>query len=165
MLKCFLLRKKIYEYLDNSLSDLDSIRVKKHLETCGKCREKFIQMESILAVASGKKAPVPGSEFWHKFQIDLDAKLNEKLVRPSSVNERRALRFRPAVAYVSTLFFVFVLGISLYRKPAVTFRIEQDEDLVNGVAELYDLDENPALNHNDESDLDEILLLDQISQL
>ena len=165
MLKCFLLRKKIYEYLDSSLSDVDSIRVKKHLETCGKCREKLERMKSIIAAASGKKAPVPGSEFWHKFQVDLDAKLNEKLVRPSAVSVNRTFRFRPAVAYVSALLFVFVLGISLYRKPNVTFRIEQDEDLVNGVAELYDLDENPALNHNDESDLDEIILLDQISQL
>ncbi len=165
MLKCFFLSKKIYEYLDNSLSDPDSIRVKNHLVVCGKCRNKFERMNSIIAVASGKKTPVPDSEFWHKFQIDLDAKLNEKLVRPSAVKRGPAFRFRPAVAYVSTLLFVFVLGISLYRKPSVSFRIEQDEDLVNGVVELYELDENPALNHNDESDLDEMLLLDQLSQL
>lgn len=165
MLKCFLMRKKIYEYLDNSLSDVDTIRVKKHLETCGECREKFERMKSIIALAAEKKAPVPDNEFWHKFQVDLDSKLNEKLVLPAAVKRRPAFRYRPAVAYVSTLLFVFVLGISLYRKPSVTFRIDQDEDLVNGVVELYDLDENQALNHNDESDMEEILLLDQLSQL
>jgi hypothetical protein len=159
------MRRKLYEHLDNSLPDRDTLAVKGHLEICDKCRVKFEQMKSIVGAAGEKKAPVPNEEFWHNFNIDLDRKLNEKLVRPPVVQHAAIFRVRPAFAYISALLFVCVIAGSFYRKSSIVVYSQQDEDLVDGIVELDELGQTSGLDHNEDAYLEDITLAGQLNQL
>jgi hypothetical protein len=164
MLKCLFLRRKLYDYLENSLSDIDRIKVKKHLDVCNNCQDSLSQLKIIIALAAEKKAPQPDNEFWHNFRVDLDRKLNERLVPPINIERKLSYRLRPLFAYVGALIFILVIGIGsyVYKKPFANLtRIAQDKDLIDEILTLYDL-EGSDLELNDngnlEMDLEEIIL-------
>ncbi len=170
MLKCLFIRRKLYDYLENSLSDLDRIKVKKHLDVCNNCQNSLSQLKSIIALAAEKKTPQPDNEFWHNFRVDLDRKLNERLVPPIKIERKLRYSLRPVFAYVGALIFILVIGIGsyVYKRPYANLtRIAQDEDLINEILTLDDL-EGSGLELDDanlEMDLEEINLSYQFNPI
>lgn len=171
MLKCLFIKRKLYDYLDNSLSDIDRIKVKAHLDVCSNCRERLSQIRSIIDLAANKCVPEPDNEFWHNFRIDLDRKLNEKLIPPIRIEHKLRYHLRPVFAYVGALIFILVIGIGnyVYKRPYANLtRIAQDEDLINEISTLDDL-EGGDLELNDngnlEMDLEEINLSYQFNPM
>ncbi len=171
MLKCLFIRKKLYDYLDNSLSDIDRIKVKKHLDVCNNCQDSLSQFKSIIALAAEKKTPHPDNEFWHNFRVDLDIKLNERLVVPINIERKLRYHLRPVFAYVGALIFILVIGIGsyVYKRPYANLtRIAQEDDLVEEILTLDDL-EGGDLELNDngnlETDLEEINLSYQFNPI
>lgn len=166
MLKCLFLRRRLYDYLDNSLSEVDKIKVKEHIAACRNCRARISQMQNIIDLSSQGIAPKPHDEFWHNFKIDLDRSLNEALVKPVRLERKRIYLLRPALVYISALMFIFLVGsyFSQSRRIAVT-RIVQEDALVEDILSLDELDETSYTNDLDDTDLlEEIILLDQINQ-
>lgn len=156
MLKCLFIRRKLYDYLENSLSDIDRIKVKKHLDVCNNCQDNLSQLRSIIALAAKKKAPQPDNEFWNNFKIDLDRKLNEKLVPPINIERRLRYHLRPVFVYAGALIFILAIGVGsyVYKRPHGTLiRVAENEDLINEILTLDDL-EGSDLELNDNADLE-----------
>lgn len=171
MLKCLFIRRKLYDYLENSLSDIDRIKVKKHLDVCNNCQDGLSQLKSIIVLAAEKKAPQPDNEFWHNFRIDLDRKLNERFVPPINIERKLRYHLRPVFAYAGALVFILVIGIGsyVYKRPyTALIRIAQEEDLVEEILTLDDL-KGGDLGLNDdanlEMDLEEINLSYQFNPI
>ena len=165
MLKCLFLRRRLYDYFDDSLSEVDKIKVKEHIDACGDCRSRLSQMQNIIDLSSQKITPKPNDELWHNFKIDLDRSLNEALVKPVRLEHKRIYLSRPAFVYISALMFIFLVGsyFSQSRRFPVT-RIAQEDALVEDILSLDELDEASYVNELDDADLlEEVILLDQLS--
>lgn len=163
MLKCLLLKRKLYDYLENCLSDLDMGKVEGHLKTCNKCRQSLSRIKNILDLASQNQTPQPNVEFWHNFKIDLDRKLNARLVPEIKLERRLSYRLRPVFAYATILIFMLFAGGYFYKNsPSALRYTEENTDLVDDTELLDELDEEANLNHSEDAYLDEINLLYQL---
>lgn len=166
MLKCLMMKRKLYDYLDDSLTQADKLKVQKHLEGCPGCRERLSRLKAVLNRAHSQNVPNPGEEFWHDFKTGLDKKLNDKLVSPLALRPRPAFSLKPAFACAAVaIFFIAVFG-SLYKSNLPTpLRLAQnDDELVEETIELDELEGQATLNHNEDAYLEEIDLLFEIEQ-
>lgn len=166
MLKCLLLRRKLYDYSDNSLSDIDKIRVKEHLDVCNKCQDTLEQIKNLLDLAAQKNIPQPSEEFWHNFKIELDRKLNQKLVPQFTLRRRCSYSLKPALAYTLALIFILVIGSQINKNyRSIGLIAQTDEELVDEMELLDELEQTPELNQDKEASYkEEIELLLQYDQ-
>jgi len=148
MLKCLFVRRKLYDYLDNGLSDIQKIDVRKHLDVCGGCRDRLGQLKRIIDMASRKKTPHPSDEFWNSFMNGLDRRLNESLVTPVAVREKMRHRLMPAFSFAAVLIFFLALGGYFYGKNNLT-SFRQDKYLIEEIMALEETGEEIELNHED----------------
>lgn len=163
MLKCLLIKRKLYDYLNHNLSDIDKIKVGRHLDSCDKCKVRLNRMKSILDLALQKEAPQPTDEFWHSFRVDLDRKLNAQLVSPLTFERKLGYRLRPVFAYTLVLIFVLTMGIYFSKKTPTSYIFAQKDDtLVDEIVMLDELSEGAELNHNEEFYIEEINLIYQL---
>lgn len=165
MLKCLLLRRKFYDYLDNNLSELNKIKLKRHLEVCNNCSQKLSQLKSILDLAAKKEPPKPNQEFWHNFKIDLDRKLNQRLIPPLVFERRLTYRLRPVLTYALALVLILVIGSYFYKNYSSFISLAQeDEALVDDIFLLDEIGEAPNLNRDEDAYINEINLFFQLDQ-
>lgn len=165
MLKCLFVKRKLYDDLENNLSNIDKIRVKNHLDVCSNCRDRLLKIKVIIDLAYQKQIPKPNTDFWHNFQIDLDRRLNERLIPPITIKQRLTHHLRPAFAYVAILIFVLVISSYFYKISHLTsFRIAENEELIDEIVTLDEIDQDLQLNHDEDAYLEEINLLYQLEQ-
>ncbi len=79
MLRCFFIGRKLYDYLDNTLSEKEKIAVQEHLAVCPRCSRSLSEIGRVIRLVSEMPFPRPGEDFWHKFKSELDDKLNRRL--------------------------------------------------------------------------------------
>lgn len=129
MISCFFVRRKLYEYIDESLSEEARVKVADHLDRCPRCRRQVQGIRSVLSMAAAHKAPVPSEDFWKRFRAELDDKLNRKLV-PDAQSAALRMRLRPALALAAVcllvLSFTFLLQGSRSPSPV---RLVQEVEL------------------------------------
>jgi anti-sigma factor RsiW len=118
MIRCLLIKRKLYDYFDNSLSEVEHSKIKEHLDTCSGCRNNLMKIKDVVDIARSKRVPHPTEEFWRKFQGELDDKLNEVLVpayKPGfwGRSRVRSLVFVPAV---SLLVLIMALSVQFHQK-------------------------------------------------
>ena len=113
MIRCIFIKKKLYDYLDNSLSELEKDKINRHLGRCPSCQKELKKIESLLEIARQKEVPQPSDEFWHNFTTGLDRKLNQRLVPPFRFRPNLSLRLKPVFAYASLLVAILTLGVFL----------------------------------------------------
>lgn len=166
MLQCIFLKRKLYDYVDNSLSEIDRIKVEKHLERCPHCQQRLNQIKAILECAGSKNIPSPNNEFWHNFKAGLDRRLNEALAGPVTFTQKPKFYLRPAFASAAIGVFFLAIGISLYKFPRPNHMqlAQDDRQLVEEAATIEELTETSELNHDEDAYLEEIDLLMQLEQ-
>lgn len=170
MLKCLFMKRKLYDYLEDSLSGIDKIKVKRHLDSCSRCNQSLSQMKNIIALASEEKSCKPNAEFWHNFQVELDRKLNEKLVPPLKTQTALTYRLRPLFAYAAILLFILATGSFFYKKPHhLAFRqIARDEELADEWEALEEVTESELSQdkdiYEDDPYLEELRFLSQLDE-
>lgn len=170
MLKCIRFKRKLYDYLEDSLSQADRLKVKGHLDACPGCREKAAQIKAILECASAKNIPQPDKEFWQDFKVELDKKLNDELVGHLTLKPRPVFLLRPAFAYAAVLIFFLITIGSLYkfRFPAPLQFAQNDDELIDELTEeavtLEELGESAVLDQDEDAYLEEIDFLLEIEQ-
>jgi hypothetical protein len=113
MFQCFFIEKKLYDYLDNTLSEKDKMAVKEHLESCPRCARILSHTARLVRGATETRIPVPGEDFWHNFKEELNGKLDQRLGISASVKKSPALRLRPALAMALILVVVIITGALL----------------------------------------------------
>lgn len=185
MLKCILIRRKLYDYLENSLSEIAKLKVENHLHACHNCGERLGQIKAVLDFTGQKNIPQPKEEFWHNFKIDLDRKLNDALVSsltPLETAERSYKRkvsltgftlkplprfyLKPALTYAVLLVFFLAIAASLYKFPhPASLRLTRNDDaLAEEAIALDELGEASELNHDEDAYLEEIDLFLALEQ-
>ncbi|MEW6101895.1 MAG: zf-HC2 domain-containing protein [Candidatus Omnitrophota bacterium] len=162
MFSCIFIKRKLYDYLDHALSGNAAARVRKHIDACPACRGQLEEMRVIVEMAGQKRAPEPNGEFWHKFQVDLDRKLNERLVTPVDVKKKRAMRLVPAYAYAGVLAFLVIMSGYLY--PYITFP-RQDRELVAEIISLDTVDNEFVMTDSEEAITQEVNILYELGQI
>lgn len=165
MFKCLFMKRKLYDYLNNGLSDVDKIKVESHIEICVVCRERLGQIRDIIELAAQRRAPEPSEEFWHNFKTDLDRRLNQRLVSPFDPKRKSSYFSKPVLAYALVLLFFVAIGSLLYKNYS-SFRLSmiRDDVLVNEVVALEELGQSPVSNHDKDTYMDDINLLYQFDQ-
>jgi len=118
MIRCLLIKRKLYDYFDNSLSEVEHAQIKEHLDICSGCRNNLMKIKNVVDIARSKRVPHPTEEFWRKFQGELDDKLNEVLVpayKPGfwGASRVKSLVFVPAV---SLLVLIMAFSVQFHRK-------------------------------------------------
>ncbi|OGX25009.1 MAG: hypothetical protein A3J51_02415 [Omnitrophica WOR_2 bacterium RIFCSPHIGHO2_02_FULL_45_21] len=166
MLKCILIKRKLYDYLDDSLSETAKLKVKNHLDACHNCREQLSQIKTILDLAGQKNIPQPKGEFWHNFKIDLDRKLNDRLVGPLSLKPLPRFSLKPALAYAVLSVFFLAIAASLYKfpHPAALRLAQNDDELIEEAIALDELGEALELDHDEDAYLEEVDLFLALEQ-
>lgn len=185
MLKCILMKRKLYDYADDGLSETAKLKVKNHLDACHNCRERLSRIKAILDFSGQKNIPQPKEEFWHNFKIDLDRKLNDRLVGPLTPLEttgqpqkikrfltgltlKPARRFylKPAFAYAALLVFFLAIASSLSKFPhlALLQLAQNDDELAEEAIALDELGEAAELNYDEDAYLEEVDLFLALEQ-
>lgn len=147
MLKCIFIKRKLYDYFSNSLSEIDKIKVKDHLELCNNCKEALSQIENIIGLTVQKETPRPNDEFWHNFEVGLNERLGKPIPATVSVKRRLSYHLKPAFAYVAVIIFMLVIGGYFYkdRHPPLV-HTGQDKYLVDEILALEDVGEEIDLD-------------------
>ena len=139
MFTCRAMRRKLYEYLDNTLSEEEKLKVKEHLARCAPCQAQCAQIKTVISWSESKKIPVPSEEFWHAFSVELDARLNEKLVPESRLKPFVHWRLTPALVMSVVSVFMLVASASVYFHNKRIFIAGAEEELVNEINILEEL--------------------------
>ncbi len=158
MLKCILIRRKLHDYSENGISEIEKSKINAHLDTCLSCRERLNQIRAVLDYAGAKNTPDVQEEFWRNFRVGLDEKLNNALVGPLILKPVRKFYLKPAFAYAVFLIFFLVMISALNRPPSVSrLQLAQgDEELVEETLTLDELDSALELNGDEDAYLEEI---------
>lgn len=161
MFRCFLIRKRLYEYLEHNLSDIDNRRVKSHLQICEACQNRFNQMNVLLELARAKKTPQIQEDFWHDFNTGLDKKLNAVLVPEFRTMPSLKFQFKPLLVYVSVSVFVLAVTAALSFHSKTKIIGNSEAALIDEISLLDELTDDPILSGNIEDYLEEIDILEQ----
>ena len=166
MLKCILMKRKLYDYADDGLPETAKLKVKNHLDACHNCRERLSQIKAILDFSGPKNIPQPKEEFWHNFKIDLDRKLNDTLVGPFTFKPLPRFWLKPALAYAVLSVFFLAIAASLYKfpHPAALRLAQNDDELIEEAIALDELGEALELDHDEDAYLEEVDLFLALEQ-
>ncbi len=163
MFKCFFIKRKLYSYLDDVLSPENLRFVKNHLNDCSSCRAELEKMEGLVKAAQSIQVPQLNNEAWHDFKVDLDRKLNARLVPEFKLKRGLGYQLRPVLVYASVLIFVFGLWIYQAKINSTKANIMYAyDDIVNNINFLDELDQGLNLNHDEDAYIEEINLLSQL---
>lgn len=166
MIRCLLMKKKLYEYLDGGLTLTERLKVETHVAACSKCRTRLQELKNILAQVAQQPVLQPHADFWHNFKIDLDRKLNARLTPEFSFERRLRYQLRPAAAYASILIFVLIIGLYFLKGPSL-FQpwAKDDESLIEEALALDEAGEELVAPQDDENAyVDEINLFYELGQ-
>jgi len=165
MLKCLFMKRKLYDYLDNGLSDVDRIKVENHINICAGCRERLGEIRDIIELAAQRRVPEPSEEFWHNFKTDLDRRLSQRLVSPFDSKRKSSYFLKPVLAYALAVLFFVAIG-SLFYKNYFSVRLSMihDDALVNEVVALEELGQSPVSSRDKDAYMDDINLFYQFDQ-
>lgn len=159
MFKCMFIKRKLYDYLEGGLREKERSRVKEHLDACNLCRRRFNQTAKLIEAAADKTLPSLSPRFWHDFRVELDEKLNRRLVTPFKFEPLVARSLKPAL--VLALILMFILGGSLYKHYSKSyFYADADAQLIDDATLLDEVDPESGLNSDEDVYLH---YLDQIS--
>jgi len=163
MFRCIFIREKLYDYQDNSLSELEKSKVEEHLKDCPDCSKRLFQMKELLTLVEHKNIPKPSEDFWHKFKIELDDKLNARLVTPLKLKPVSVLGLKPelAITLVSVFLVIIALGVHLRNKVIIA---NSDTQLLDEISILEEIKPEIDIANADEASFDELYLLDQQDQ-
>lgn len=166
MLKCFFTRRKLYDYLDNTLCLSDSAKVKRHLDVCPDCRKKLGGLVDLLELAKNKKSPQVPDGFWHSFKVGLDQKLNQRLIPEFNFKAASARKLNTVWAFSLASLCILVISVSLFfnlhTRPLLL--TQSEAELAEEAILLDELDSAVELNHNEDAYLDELDLFDYLDQ-
>lgn len=158
MFDCIFIKKKLYDYQDNSLSDRERFKVKAHLERCTDCSGILQGMRNVVRTAEDKTIPMPSEDFWRHFKIGLDEKLNERLVKPTGFSFAAQYRLKP-VLIPSLVALVLVFSSFWYfNRGKLVNRVEMA--LVNEIALWEELSPGTSMTNGEEMGLDELVNFD-----
>ncbi len=136
--------KQLYEYLDNELEEKDYSKIRKHLEVCRKCCEKF-EFEQVLKKVVRDRArihrvPQNVRENIVKQLSEMHEESSRTGVSVSRLEERnkkgvlQLFRLRPAYTATAALMLLLISGFSVYL---AFFRSLDSSPIVKDVAECH----------------------------
>lgn len=160
MIKCLFIRRKLYDYLENSLSKNDSDKVKRHLESCVSCRRQSEGITRIIEVTERKKAPQVSEESWKDFKAGLYTKLAQRLIPSVEVKPRVNYLLRPAWALSTIL--VLVLTVSFYFRFKPLYVKTSDAAIVNEAILLEEVSPDIRFGSGDNGSLEELNIFYQL---
>lgn len=111
--KCWLLKKKLYEFAIEELINSDAKKIKKHLNECSQCRQYVSQIQKIVKTSHQQEQPFFNEVFWRKFDERLDLAIAGEGMGKTGPNIRLIPRPMPrlslAAVMVACLLIVFAL--------------------------------------------------------
>lgn len=166
---CFLIKRKLYEFLEGNLNSTEAEKIKTHLARCAKCAQEYSRMRQVLALASQKKTPELSSQFWANFDQELEEKLDKRKALPQEIKLRPYYlpRFSLKPAFAVATVFVLLMAISFYLFGGLPTKARltalSDERLVNDIEILEELIGESVVLDNEDYLLNELNLLDELS--
>jgi len=159
MIKCFFIRRKLYDYLDNALSDSDSDKVKLHLASCVSCRSQSERIARIIEVTEKKVTPQVSDEFWKNFKAGLYTKIAQRLVPVEEAKPQVNYWLRPAWMLSTAL--VIVLTVNFYFRSNSLYVSNSDAAIVNEAILLEEVSPGTIVTNGDTSSFEELNILYQ----
>lgn len=110
-MKCKEIESKLPEYLENSLSEVTTSEIKKHLENCKNCQQELTELTSFLSILENDKMEIPSGNLKLNFDKILAqeiAKNETKVIPLKSKTDWRT--FIKVAASILIVFSAFLLG-------------------------------------------------------
>lgn len=167
MLSCLVIKKKLYQYVENKLEASEESKVSSHLAKCPSCSRCVQDIKKIFASLKKVEQPFLSEVFWRKFDERLDMRLIEERAKPESFSIKLPslprLRFAGVAVMVTCLFLLVIsLALNNYLKQKVAVQIQEPE-LYEAALFLDEL-EGVSLNHDEEAYLEEAVLQMELEQ-
>lgn len=166
MLTCFLIRRKLSDYLDGALGAEAEARIRRHLSRCGRCAQLFSQSEAVVLAARSAKGPEADPAFWERFDAALQRRLNHAIEQRALLPGKKPFSLfdlipRPALVAVSVALVVLTVGQRFFPSVRAMLKVRAVADeTASFVDELQMLDEfsrvNGATQVSEDDDLAEL---------
>lgn len=134
MLACFLIRRKLGDYLDGALGGEEEARIRGHLSRCGRCARLSSDLGALVQAARRTRGPAVDEAFWKRFDAGLMRKLNNAIEKEAALSRRSVFSFfsllpRTALVAVSVALIVLTAGQRFFPSVRAMFhgRIAADE--------------------------------------
>lgn len=162
MLQCFLLRRKLYDYVEKALSASEQEYVAQHLLRCDHCAAMVRRIESVLKSVGVQAVPQPQKEFWDRFEVELDAKIAASSISALRRFKNKLYPFYFAVPALAMVCIAFISAQVYQRQYNPDKQISQAEQRL--VKETLDYEfETAQMGNGDEDSLQyDIDLLDEL---
>ncbi|MCM8764975.1 MAG: zf-HC2 domain-containing protein [Candidatus Omnitrophica bacterium] len=106
-MKCEEIKKKIIEFVDGGLSDVERIDIEKHLEECHRCRKEIESVKTIFSSAKQIKTPEYDEAFWN-------ARYNIIFEKAQRINHQRSLVRRMKLGFGLIGIFLMIFASKAY---------------------------------------------------
>ncbi|MFA6216823.1 MAG: zf-HC2 domain-containing protein [Candidatus Omnitrophota bacterium] len=161
MIRCLFIKRKLYDYFDNSLSEIEQSKIKEHLDSCAGCRNNLKKIHEVIDTAGSKNIPHPTEEFWNKFQGELDDKLNDVLTPAYKPGFRERFSIKSVVLVPSVSVLVLVMAVSIqsnHRNSTDRFH----QAMLDEMNVLEEVSPATTFNNGIEFSLDEAVLASEM---
>lgn len=166
---CFLIKRKLYDFIEDNLTQAQAEKIKIHLAGCARCAQEHSRMRQVLALASQKKTPELSGQFWANFDRELEEKLVKKKVLPEQIRLRQyyfpRVGLRPAFTVATVFILLLAINFYLFGGLPTKARLNalSDERLLNDIETLEELTGESVALDNEDYLLNELDLLEELS--
>ncbi|MCM8788642.1 MAG: zf-HC2 domain-containing protein [Candidatus Omnitrophica bacterium] len=116
-MKCEEIKKKIIEFVDGGLSDVERIDIEKHLEECHRCRKEIESVKTIFSSAKQIKTPEYDEAFWN-------ARYNMTFEKAQRRNQRELLLRRMRLGFgLLGIFLMIFISKAYFQKNRVIINV------------------------------------------
>lgn len=106
-MNCEMAKSFMMEYFDGSKNDIEEVRFRQHLKSCGKCSEEFSSMADIFRILETEETPEPSIDFEKAVMEKVNAIENAKLEK---IPRMLGLIYKSAAAVSIILLMVIALN-------------------------------------------------------
>ncbi len=160
MFRCLFLKSKIKKYALGLLNDKQKATISNHMESCSICKKELEKVNALIASLEQNRALIINNDFWHRFKVGLDDKLNNVLLGSNKKFVIRQRQFKPVLAYVAIAVLLF-LSLPIAGNGLKKWQEASDVRFSNEFYTIEELTNNRVFNGNTFAYIDEIdLILD-----
>lgn len=161
-MKCRKVKKRLVDYIENELKDLEKKAIDDHLKICNKCSAELNGLKETIGLTKRVKVPRLSERFWVNFLPHVRERIEAR--------EERRFSFKLVPVFAVSLSILFVIGIFYLRnrEPNIeTVEVTESaiiENLVNEEIEEDAIEMEILLEEREIENKDIYVLIDEMQE-
>ena len=118
IVRCWKIKKKILDYIDENVNETDFLVIQKHLSECDSCKREFESYSKLFGLIDNiRKVDYPPESVWKNFLSDLHTRIEKEALNDYVERQKRQSYVQwswASVAMASVLFLIFSLALGYH---------------------------------------------------